>query len=43
MIEIVMIQLFSLLLGNPVYTFAIVLAALLLFRDGVRGSLENIL
>ena len=31
MIEIVMIQLFSLLLGNPVYTFAIVLAALLLF------------
>jgi MFS family permease len=31
MIEIVMIQLFSLLLGEPVYTFAIVLAALLLF------------
>jgi spermidine synthase len=31
MIEIVMIQLFSLLLGEPVYTFAIVLAALLMF------------
>ena len=31
MIEIVMIQMFSLLLGEPVYTFAIVLAALLLF------------
>jgi len=31
MIEIVLIQLFSLLLGEPVYTFAIVLAALLLF------------
>lgn len=31
MIEIVMIQLFSLLLGEPVYTFAIVLGALLLF------------
>jgi predicted membrane-bound spermidine synthase len=31
MIEIVVIQLFSLLLGEPVYTFAIVLAALLLF------------
>src|SRR4029078_8048553 len=31
MIEMVMIQLFSLLLGEPVYTFAIVLAALLLF------------
>ena len=31
MIELVMIQLFSLLLGEPVYTFAIVLAALLLF------------
>lgn len=30
-IEIVMIQLFSLLLGEPVYTFAIVLSALLLF------------
>jgi hypothetical protein len=31
MIEIVMIQLFSLLLGEPVYTFAIVLGVLLLF------------
>jgi Spermine/spermidine synthase domain len=31
MIEIVLIQQFSLLLGEPVYTFAIVLAALLLF------------
>jgi predicted membrane-bound spermidine synthase len=31
MIEMVMIQLFSLLLGEPVYTFAIVLSALLLF------------
>ncbi|GAC1420589.1 MAG: hypothetical protein NVS9B7_11190 [Flavisolibacter sp.] len=31
MVEIVMIQLFSLLLGEPVYTFAIVLAALLVF------------
>jgi len=31
MIEIVMIQQFSLLLGEPVYTFAIVLSALLLF------------
>jgi MFS family permease len=31
MIEIVMTQLFSLLLGEPVYTLAIVLAALLLF------------
>ena len=30
-IEMVMIQLFSLLLGEPVYTFAIVLSALLLF------------
>ncbi len=30
-IEIVMIQLFSLLLGEPVYSFAIVLSALLLF------------
>ncbi len=30
-IEIVMIQLFSLLLGEPVYSFAIVLAALLFF------------
>jgi hypothetical protein len=30
-IEIVMIQLFNLLLGEPVYTFAIVLSALLLF------------
>jgi spermidine synthase len=31
LIEIVMIQLFNLLLGEPVYTFAIVLSALLLF------------
>lgn len=31
MIEIVLIQQFSLLLGNPVYAFAIVLAALLMF------------
>jgi hypothetical protein len=30
-IEMVMIQIFSLLLGEPVYTFAIVLSALLLF------------
>jgi hypothetical protein len=31
MVEIVLIQQFSLLLGDPVYTFAIVLAAMLLF------------
>jgi len=34
MVEIVLIQLFSLLLGEPVYTFAIVLAALLMFTGG---------
>lgn len=44
MIEIVMIQLFSLLLGEPVYTFAIVLSALLLFTGigaYISGRISN--
>jgi len=43
MIEIVFIQQFSLLLGEPVYTFAIVLAALLLFTGlgaAISGNLK---
>jgi predicted membrane-bound spermidine synthase len=40
MIEIVLIQQFGLLLGEPVYTFAIVLAALLLFT-GVGAYLSG--
>jgi hypothetical protein len=40
MIEIVLIQQFSLLLGEPVYTFAIVLAALLMFT-GIGSYLSG--
>jgi len=40
MVEIVLIQQFSLLLGDPVYTFAIVLAAMLLFT-GVGSYLSQ--
>jgi MFS family permease len=40
MIEIVLIQQFSLLLGEPVYTFAIVLGALLLFT-GIGAYLSG--
>jgi hypothetical protein len=45
MVEIVLIQLFSLLLGEPVYTFAIVLAALLLFTGAgayLSGRYSNL-
>lgn len=44
MIEIVIIQLFSLLLGQPIYTFAVVLAALLLFTGlgaYISGRFKN--
>jgi hypothetical protein len=40
MVEIVLIQQFSLLLGDPVYTFAIVLAAMLLFT-GMESYLSQ--